>query len=115
MIRSMTELIKDIRRVNGATVVVAVGEIDMRQSPEFHRALVELVAERPGRLVIDLSQVAYIDSSGVGTLVEIFRRVKSYQGKLALVAPVPRVMSMLEITRLNQFFQIVPSEREALQ
>lgn len=111
----MTELIKDIRRVNGATVVVAVGEIDMRQSPDFHRALVELVAERPFRLVIDLTQVSYIDSSGVGTLVEIFRRVKGYQGKLALVAPAPRVMSMFEITRLNQFFHIVATEQEALQ
>ncbi|HEY3245352.1 MAG TPA: STAS domain-containing protein [Phycisphaerae bacterium] len=110
----MSPIIKSIRRVNGATVVDATGEINMHFSPDLHRALVELVAERPARLVINLAEVAYIDSSGVGTLVEIFRRVKGYQGKLALVSPPPRVKSMLEITKLDQFFTILTSEQDAL-
>ena len=110
----MNSAIKEVRRQHQATVVVADGEIDLRHSPEFHKALVELCAEQPKTLVIDLSRVSYMDSSGVGTLVEIYRRTKGYGGELVLVAPSARVRSVFEITKLDQFFKIKPTEAEAL-
>lgn len=110
----MSDIIRSISRVPGGTVVELTGEIDLHQAADFHEALVDLCDERPERLIIHLSAVDYIDSSGVGSLVEICRRLKREGGKLILVAPSERVGSVLEITKLNQFFTIVPTEQEAL-
>jgi len=96
-------------------VVHLHGEIDLHQSPGLHEALVDLCSERPARLILNMSEVSYIDSSGVGSLVEIFRRLKRDKGAFVLVAPGPRVMSVLEITRLDKFFAIVSTQEEAMQ
>jgi anti-sigma B factor antagonist len=109
------EVVKEIRRNGKAVIVVAAGEIDLRHSPDLHKTLVDLCADQPNPLVIHLGEVSYMDSSGVGTLVEIFRRVKGYGGKMALVSPTQRVRSVFEITRLDHFFTIVPNEAEALR
>lgn len=111
----MSEVIQSVSRVPGAIIVELTGEIDLNQSPSFHEALVDLCGEEPERLIVHLSKVDYIDSSGVGSLVEIYRRLKRKGHKMILVAPSERVGSVLEITRLDQFFTIVPTEQEAMQ
>lgn len=110
----MSTLVKDVRREGDATIVAARGEIDLRHSPDFHRALIGLCEERPRLLVIHLGEVTYMDSSGVGTLVEIFRRTREYGGRMVLVAPTERVQSVFEITKLDQFFTIAECEADAL-
>jgi len=79
-----------------------------------HRALVGACEEKPRRLVVNLEEVSYMDSSGIGTLVEVFRRVNAYDGKLGLCGISPRVRSLFEITKLDKFFKIYDSEPEAL-
>lgn len=108
-------IVKEIRRDTEATVVVLSGEVDLHQSPALHATLVDVAAGRPRRLVLNLSEVQYMDSSGVGTLVELLRRVNAYKGKLALVGLTPRVRSVFEITKLDKFFAIHASEQEAVQ
>ena len=109
-----SEVVRDVRKEAQGTVVQAHGEIDLQQSPAFHQVLVGLCAEKPKRLIIDLSEVNYIDSSGVGSLVEVFRRLKKEGNKLILVNPSERVQSVLEITKLDQFFAVVATEKEAI-
>lgn len=106
--------IKDIRRLPGGTVITAAGEIDLRHQQDFQRALQTVCEERPSRVVVDLSAVGYMDSSGVGTLVKIAGMVRSFGGKLALLSPSRPVMSIFEITTLDRYFTIVSSEEEAL-
>ena len=110
----MSTTVKEVRKEGDATIVVVQGEIDLRHSPELHQALVEVCSERPKVLLIHLGEVAYMDSSGVGTLVEVFRRSKAYGGRMVLVAPTERVRSVFEITKLDRFFTIKESEAEAL-
>ncbi|MFH0980938.1 MAG: STAS domain-containing protein [Planctomycetota bacterium] len=109
----MSTVVKEVRREGGTTVVAAQGEIDLRHSPDFHKTLMKLCEERPQILVIHLGEVTYMDSSGVGTLVAIFRRTKEYGGRMVLVAPTARVRGIFEITRLDRFFTIKDSESEA--
>ncbi len=109
----MSQVIQNVIRGASDTIVHLCGEIDLHQAPEFHERLVELCHENPQRLILVLSQVQYIDSSGVGSLVEIFRRLRKQDRKLILVAPSERVRSVLEITRLDRFFTIVATEDEA--
>ena len=108
-------VVKEVRQADDATVVVLTGEIDLHQSPTLHAALVEVANGRPKKLVLNMTDVAYMDSSGVGTLVELLRRVNAYKGKLALVNLSPRVRSVFEITKLDKFFNIFPSEDQAIK
>ena len=89
-------------------------ERDRRRSPLSRQAR-DLCEERPAKLVVDLSRVDYMDSSGIGTLVEIFRRVKGFEGEMILVALQPRVRGVFEITKLDKFFTIHDSVAEALR
>ena len=108
-----SSLIKDIVKREGATVVVLSGEVDLNHSPSLHAALAEIAGERPKRLMLDLNQVPYMDSSGLGTLVEVFRRVSSYKGKMVLFGLSSRVRSVFEITNLDKFFTICDTEDQA--
>ncbi len=94
-------------------VVSLSGEINLRSSPNLHASLLEIIEGRPDRIILDLSGVSYMDSSGIGTLVEIKRRVERYKGSLILAALQPRVRSLFEITKLERFFAIAADVAEA--
>lgn len=96
-----------------ARVVALRGEVDLRSSPELRQALLELLEQRVAHIVVDLTGVGYMDSSGVGTLVELKRKSERMRGKVTLVGPQPRVQSVFEITQLDKFFHIVPTLAEA--
>jgi anti-sigma B factor antagonist len=108
-----TNLVRDVRPADDGTLVVLSGDVDLHHSPALHAALVEVAGNRPKRLMLDLSGVPYMDSSGVGTLVEVFRRVTAYKGKMVLFGLNPRVRSVFEITKLDRFFTICQTEEEA--
>lgn len=95
------------------SVVSLAGEIDLRSSPGMRESLREYTHERSGKFVFDLSEVTYIDSSGVGTLVELKRSIDRRKGQLVLVGLQPRVRSVMEMTRLDQFFDIRATVNEA--
>jgi len=100
---------------DGTAVIRLDGEIDLRTSPMLHERLIELAAQRPPRFLLELTQVSYMDSSGVGTIVDFKRRLERYGGRLVLVGPQPRVRGVLEITRLDRFFTITATIDEARQ
>ena len=108
-------LVKDVRKSDDATVVSLSGDVDLHHSPALHAALVQLAADRPKRLLMDLTGVPYIDSSGIGTFVEVFRRVNGYKGKMVFFGLTDRVRSVFEITKLDKFFTICQSEADAVR
>ena len=95
-------------------VVVAAGDIDLRHSAEFQRVLLEVLQAGPKRIVVDLSGVGYMDSSGVASLVKLLARVRRRQVDLKLAGMTRRVRSVFEITRLDTVFEIFASVQEAL-
>jgi anti-sigma B factor antagonist len=106
MDEEVNNLVKGIQKTPEATIVELAGDVDLRHSPSLHAALVEVANERPKRLILNLAGVPYMDSSGVGTLVEVFRRVNKYDGKMVLCGLTARVRSVFEITKLDRFFTI---------
>ena len=109
------DLVKEIREHSGAVIVVAAGEITLADAPAFHKRLVDICSRGPRQLIVELSAVSHIDSAGVGTLVEIYRRVTRSNGRMSLVGMNTRVRSVFEITKLDQFFSIFDTEQEALE
>ena len=104
-------------RTEGEAVVASVrGEIDLHNSPELRAALFELLAKHsPKRLVLNLAQVPYMDSSAIAVLVETLQKVRKYGGKIYLASLQPRVKGLLEIARLDAIFTIAADEAAALQ
>jgi anti-sigma B factor antagonist len=107
-------LVKEVRKAPDFTIVVLSGDIDLHHSPALHSALVEVTTGRPKKLMLDLREVPYMDSSGVGTMVEVFRRVTAYKGKMVLFGLNPRVRSVFEITKLDRFFTLCETEEQAV-
>lgn len=97
-----------------AAILRPVGEIDLSRSPSLRLQLREALETRPGRLVIDLTEVSYMDSSGVATFVEAMQHARSVQCPMVLCCLQERVMSIFEIARLDMVFTIVPDVDEAL-
>jgi anti-sigma B factor antagonist len=90
------------------------GEIDLHVSPSVTASLNVMIQKKPKRLVVDLSQVTYIDSAGLAALIEAMQTVEGYGGKFALAGLQETVRSIFEISRLDQVFQIFPNADAAL-
>ena len=106
--------IKCVRRVGTDNVVDVAGDIDLNCSHPFQQALLTLLDENPRRLIVNLAGVAYMDSSGVASLVKVLSRARKSGCTLYLVALQERVRSVFEITRLDDVFSIRKTEQEAL-
>lgn len=82
------------------------GEIDLNVSPQITAELRALIKQNPEKLVIDLSKVSYIDSSGLAMLIDAMQQVEAYRGKLYLAGMQPDIQLIFETSRLEQAFRI---------
>lgn len=90
------------------------GEIDLHVSARVAAALGAMIEKKPPRLVVDLSNVSYIDSSGLAVLIEGMQNVEAYGGKFILAGIKENVKPIFEIARLDQVFIIFPHVDAAL-
>lgn len=91
----------------GIVVVAPKSDVDLSRSPELRNALRGAQDKKPERLIVDLGEVGYMDSSGLATLVEAMRTSKSTGAPLILASMNQKVRAIFEIARLDQFFTIV--------
>jgi anti-sigma B factor antagonist len=98
----------EIERATSAdvTTITVRGEVDLYTSPDLRAAIMDAAPAAPGGLELDLGGVEYMDSSGVATLVEGFKRSRELGKTFALVTPSRAVMKVLELTRLDAIFEI---------
>lgn len=89
-------------------VLALEGEIDLNESPTVRERIKPLIDAQLPRIIVDLSGVSYIDSSGLALFIESMQRIQSYGGKFALAGLRPTVRTIFEIARLDQIFQIYP-------
>jgi anti-sigma B factor antagonist len=89
------------------------GDIDLHHSPKLREVLQAKVKAKCGKLLLDFSEVGYIDSSGLATLVEYYQGSRTYSGKICLAALSTRVKSVFDLVRLSEIFSISPSMEEA--
>ena len=90
------------------------GEIDLHVSPRISASLAAMIQQKPERLIVDLSAVTYIDSSGLAVLIEGMQNVEGYGGKFILAGIQDNVRPIFEIARLDQVFMIFPHVDAAL-
>jgi anti-sigma B factor antagonist len=103
------------RQVGDVTVIDAAGRITLGEgSTTFRDTIKELVAKGDKKLLLNLSEVSYIDSSGIGELVSGFTTVSNGGGKLKLLGLTKRVQDLLQITKLYTVFEVFEDEAAAL-
>ena len=99
---------------NGIVICYLTGEIDINTSPLTKKFLDKLIASRKEKIVLNFKEVSYVDSSGLATLVETLKGLRSYGGKLKLAALSTKVKNLFEITKLDKLFDIAADEEEAV-
>ncbi len=90
-----------------ALVLAPQGDIDLSRAPSLRSQLVAAIEERPGRVVVDMDQVGYMDSSGVATLIEALTTAQGRAVDFHLANLNEPVLATLQITRLDTVFDIV--------
>jgi len=90
------------------------GEIDLHVSPRLQSSLARMIAKRPEHVVVDLSGVTFIDSSGLAVLINAMQDIKEYGGQFALAGINNNVRSIFETARLDQLFLIDPRDDQLL-
>ena len=96
-----------------ACTIALAGEVDVYTSPRLKEAIVEAVDAGCVNLVVDLEDVSFIDSSGLGVLVSGLRRVKEREGTLRLVCTKDGTLKVFRITGLDKVFPLFSSPEEA--
>jgi anti-sigma B factor antagonist len=94
-----------VREEAGALVATFVGEVDLEHSPTARRVLLECV-DQGKKVLVDLSAVEYMDSSGIASLVEAFQQSRKKGTEFALVAVNAAPRRVLELARLDKVFTI---------
>ena len=100
-----------VREEQGAVIACLGGDVDLENSPRARELLLECVG-RGKKVLVDLSGVSYIDSSGVASLVEAFQLAKRNRTDFALVSVNAAALRVLELARLDKVFTIHESVAE---
>ena len=95
-------------------VLRVTGEIDVYTAPDLRERVVHLIDNGTRHLIIDLSPVTFLDSTGLGVLVGSLRRLRAHGGSLKLVISAKRIMEIFRITGLNRAFALYPSVPDAM-
>lgn len=104
------------RLVSGVAVVSVSGEVDVATCGLLRGALLRVVTDENYRgLVVNLAGVTFIDSTGIGVLVGVWRRVRATDGGLTVAMPSRQVQSVLNATGLTKVLSVYGNEEDAVQ
>ena len=102
-----------IRKVATARIVDLEGDVDLSNSPGLRRTLFDLLGEAQ-KLALNLEALRYIDSSGIATLIEVFKDAQRLRKDFVLFGLSPAVRDVFHLTHVNRIFLIFDTEEEAV-
>ena len=100
--------------LGGIKLVTVHGDIDVYSSPKVKDALYEIIDKEAYRIVINLEDIRYIDSTGLGVLIGALKKVKGSEGNITIVCSNPQIKKVFTITGLVKIFGIYPNNDEAV-
>jgi len=111
----MPEIALKEAAVEGCPTVSASGELNISTAPELREALMKYLKRREPLVLLNLSGLEFMDTSGLATIIEAHLQAERYGGKLALVGLQERIAEMLEVTHVTALFHIFATEDEAVK
>jgi anti-sigma B factor antagonist len=106
--------LQEERLASGAHVVAVSGEVDIFTAPDLKRTIALAIEDGAHRLVIDLTQTRFLDSTALGVLIGAVKRLRPLDGRLAIVNTEPSTAKTFQITGLDRIVTIVPTRDEAV-
>jgi anti-sigma B factor antagonist len=103
-----------VRNLDEITIIDSTGDVDLYSSPALREALLAQIVPHGPSVLINMSGVTYIDSSGIATLVEGLQLSRQTKTRFGLFGLRPNARSVLELARLNKVFTIFENEAEAV-
>ncbi len=108
-------MIVEKRHLPGFTVLAVEGVIKLGESAQFFaQTLDRTLSDDTGHVIVDFTQINYIDSTGIGELVGYLGRFRGHERELILVNLNERVRKLLHVSRLDELFPIYPSVEAAI-
>jgi anti-sigma B factor antagonist len=101
------------RTLDDYVVAELRGELDFNSAPALEEGLLAILAQRGTRIILDLSDLAFMDAAGLRVILATGRRAALLGGTLSLAAPQQIVARILQVTDLDQRFAIFPTVQEA--
>ena len=105
--------IKDLD--NNITHVILHDEVNYATYPELKKLFSKLISENKRNLVVDLCEVTYLDSSGLGAIASAHIKVSSVDGVLKIISQKSDIKKILDITGLSKVIEVLPNLDEAIQ
>jgi anti-anti-sigma factor len=90
------------------------GLLDAFSEPSFRKVMTKCVEDGPKHMILDLSKIDFVDSSGLGALVQLAKKAQSAEGTMQIVTN-PRVTQTVKLVRLEQFLALQPSVETAIE
>jgi anti-sigma B factor antagonist len=100
-------------RDDGVTVVRVAGELDVATAPQLRQEAVRLIAAGRRCLVVDLTEVRFLDSTGLGVIVGVLKRARTHGGDVAVAGAADHVRKVFELTRLSDVVAMAATADEA--
>lgn len=101
--------------VEGGALLSIHGEIDVYTSPKVKESIISLIDRGKYNIVVNLEEVRYIDSTGLGVLIGALKKLREHSGNITLVCSNPQIKKIFQITGLVKIFGIFKSEEEAFE
>ncbi len=115
ILQRMCSMEMDVKKIEGITIVKPrFARIDAPISTEFKGYLVDLINNGNNRIILNLNNVTFVDSSGLGVMIALFKTLKD-KGQLALCEIKSPIMQLFTLTRTDRIFSIYHLESEALE
>lgn len=103
-----------VKEQDAVHVIELDGEVDFHSSPELREKLQQSLDSKNTKILVNLKNVSYIDSSGLATFVEALQKVKKSNGALVLSELAPAVRSVFEIAKLDSIFSLADNQADGL-
>jgi anti-sigma B factor antagonist len=109
------QLVRECRPIGESTYLISLsGDFDLHSGPEFERRVLEALGRGASELVIDLTDVSFIDSTTIGILMRTRKRLAPMGGRVLIVTADRNILRLFEITALDRMFEIYSDRDEAL-
>jgi len=106
------ELEVSTREVGDHTVIKLKGEVDIYTAPSLRETIVDAVEKGHYKIAVDLDEVDFLDSTGLGVLVGGLKRVKQHEGELGIICNQEKILRIFKITGLTKIFKMYKGTEE---
>ena len=109
------DLTAQVKEMSGVPVISLAGEMDVHTSARLRDSVLVLLETGARKIVINLDNIEYVDSTGLGTMVAVLKRMTEQDCKLCVVSANPLINKVFEITGLTRIFTIKSTDTEAIE